>query len=464
MDDDELLHRYSRERSESAFAELVARHVGLVYSSALRQMSGNHHQAQEVTQMVFISLARKAANLVSHPALSAWLYRSTSFASLEMRRRESRRTLYERAAALESALASEAEQAVEWSKIRPVLDETINHLGAHDREAIVLRYFAGRSYAEIGRRLGLSENTARMRVERALDKLQARLRRRGITSTGATIAACIAAETSVAAPTSVASGATAAGLAAGSASSAGLLLIMSTNKITVGAIGLLIAAGAASVAIQEVSNERLAARIAELQRQAGQLDSLSKENASMAKSLHEVRSLQNATLGADAIAARLASLQSGYATLSRELDRRRSDSLADGASQSIAVDKSKLDRAPSPVAMARPIYPAELRAKGVGGQVVVDFVVDKAGNVEDAYAVSSTQPEFEKPAIDAVSQWQFKPGSKGTTLVDTHMEIPIVFSPGNSPAASPDAGPSSPTDWFTSSQATAQDAFDVRLH
>jgi protein TonB len=239
---------------------------------------------------------------------------------------------------------------------------------------------------------------------------------------------------------------------------------MSTNKITVGAIGLLIAAGAASVAIQEVSNERLAARITELQNQAGQFDSLSQTNTSLAKSLHEVRSMQNAALGADAVAARLASLQSGYAALNREVERRRSNSSEGGASPSNAVDPSKLDRVPSPVAMARPIYPAELRAKGVGGQVVVDFVVDKSGNVQDAYAVSSTQPEFEQPAIDAVSQWQFKPGSKGATPVDTRMEIPIVFSPGNSPVASPDAGPSSPTDWFTNGQGVTMDGTGMGTH
>jgi len=104
MDDAELLQRFAAERSEAAFAEIVQRHVDLVYSAALRQMRGDHHRAQEVTQMVFVSLARKAAALVRHPALPAWLYRSTCLSALDLQRKEARRAIHEREAALEAVL------------------------------------------------------------------------------------------------------------------------------------------------------------------------------------------------------------------------------------------------------------------------------------------------------------------------------------------------------------------------
>ena len=81
-DDAELLRRYAEDRSEASFAELVRRHVDLVYSAALRQCRGDHHRAQEVTQMVFADLARKASSISRHPVLPAWLHRSSRLAAL----------------------------------------------------------------------------------------------------------------------------------------------------------------------------------------------------------------------------------------------------------------------------------------------------------------------------------------------------------------------------------------------
>jgi DNA-directed RNA polymerase specialized sigma24 family protein len=99
-DDTELLCQYADNRSEAAFAELVSRHVDLVYSASLRQCRGDHHRAQEVTQMVFSDLARKASALARHPVLPAWLHRSSHLAALDLLRREGRRHRYERAAGI----------------------------------------------------------------------------------------------------------------------------------------------------------------------------------------------------------------------------------------------------------------------------------------------------------------------------------------------------------------------------
>src|ERR1017187_1203497 len=199
-DDAVLLRRYAADRSEAAVAELVRRHVDLVYSAALRQVDGDHHRAQEVTQMVFIDLTRKAAALVHHPLLPAWLHRSSCLAALSVRRREGRRLKYERAAACEAAVAGAGGDAAGWDDVRPVLDEAIDRLGEGDRQAILLRFFANRPFGEVGQHLSLTENAARMRVERALGKMREFLARRGVTSSSAALAAALSGQAVAAAP------------------------------------------------------------------------------------------------------------------------------------------------------------------------------------------------------------------------------------------------------------------------
>lgn len=91
-------------------------------------------------------------------------------------------------------------------------------------------------------------------------------------------------------------------------------------------------------------------------------------------------------------------------------------------------DLSALDQAPTPTVQTRPQYPFEMRRAGITGEVLVAFIVDSRGNVREAYAVRSTQREFEQPAVQAVSRWKFKPGRKGGRAVNTRMQVPIVFS------------------------------------
>lgn len=91
-------------------------------------------------------------------------------------------------------------------------------------------------------------------------------------------------------------------------------------------------------------------------------------------------------------------------------------------------DISMLDQIPVPRFQARPQYPFEMRRAGIAGEVVVDFIVDTSGDVQNAYAIRSSQREFEASAIQAVSKWKFKPGRKGGRDVPTHMQVPIVFT------------------------------------
>src|SRR3982750_4785285 len=139
-DDATLLAGYVRNRSETDFAELVRRHVNLVYSSALRQVNGDTHLAQDVTQTVFTDLARKASSLTSHRVLAGWLFTSTRFAAAKMVRGEQRRRRREQEVhSMQEISASDSSAALDWNRLRPVLDDALAELNDRDRDAILLR-------------------------------------------------------------------------------------------------------------------------------------------------------------------------------------------------------------------------------------------------------------------------------------------------------------------------------------
>jgi hypothetical protein len=124
----------------------------------------------------------------------------------------------------------------DWSRLAPVLDEAMHELAEADRIALLLRHFQQRPVAEVGARLGLGENAARMRVERALDRLRGRLAKRGITSTGSALALALGGPAVVAAPAGLATNIAAGAVAAGAltASTFGLLSFMASTKLKIG--------------------------------------------------------------------------------------------------------------------------------------------------------------------------------------------------------------------------------------
>ncbi len=164
LEDIELLGEYAGRNSEGAFTTLVERYVNLVYSTALRA-TDNAHAAQEISQAVFIILARKAKSLGAKTILSGWLYQTTRLTAANYLRGEIRRQKREQEAFMQSTLNETDSKA--WLRISPILDDAISKLGARDRDAIVLRFFENKSLGEVGglgRERGCGENAREPRA------------------------------------------------------------------------------------------------------------------------------------------------------------------------------------------------------------------------------------------------------------------------------------------------------------
>jgi RNA polymerase sigma factor (sigma-70 family) len=294
IDDPELLRRYVQEKSDAAFAELVQRHVDLVFSAALPRVGRNSQLAEDVTQRVFSDLARKAGTLTALPTLAGWLYTSTRFAASDVVRHERRLRARERVAHEMNTLAM-TDANVDWEQLRPVLEDAIDQLEPANRDAVALRFFGRKSFGDIAATLRLSEDAAQKRVDRSLDKLRTLLAQRGITSPTAALATVLAANVGTAAPAGLAAQVTTAALASLAATSgataAGFLQLVGASKITSSVattLALLVigygvyeyqAANAAGTALAGISMQETAlhsklADVARLQREANEASQL----------------------------------------------------------------------------------------------------------------------------------------------------------------------------------------------
>jgi RNA polymerase sigma factor (sigma-70 family) len=249
MEDSELLRAYVESRSEPAFAELTRRHVDLVYSAALR-IAGEPQLARDVAQEVFLKLACQAASVRRGNALAAWLYRTAHSQAVNAVRTEARRRRREQEALRMSELEAGSESA--WLALRPWLDQAMATLGREEQAALVLRFFTGRSLAEVGRALDISEEAARKRVNRAVEKLRVFFARRGLTVSAPAIGLALAANAVEAAPAAWAASVTTTALAGaafggpGAGASGTLICLLkglTMTKLQTTAVGLLFVAG-----------------------------------------------------------------------------------------------------------------------------------------------------------------------------------------------------------------------------
>jgi RNA polymerase sigma factor (sigma-70 family) len=291
-DDMELVRDYASHQSEPAFATLVDRYVNLVYSSGLRQV-GDPHLAEEVTQAVFIILARKAGTLGPRTILPSWLHRTAGFVAADARKARQRRTRREQDAHMQSLLNESTSQTDDaWPRIAPLLDTALAGLNDTDRHAIVLRFIENRSLGEVGRALGANENATRMKVNRALEKLRKFFAKRGVTLTSAILAGMISANSVQAAPGGLAHAVTAVAVAKGAATGGSILTLVKgalklmawtnakTTFVSVVVVGL-----AVFSAMQHQAQIKLRQKNESLQRQLDQLSQLAAQNLALSNLL-----------------------------------------------------------------------------------------------------------------------------------------------------------------------------------
>jgi len=195
----DLLADFRENRSEGAFTELVRRYTNLVYSVAKRRLS-NISLAEDATQTVFIRLAKAAPKLRGDAELAGWLHRTTVHVSIDLWRSEFRRRAREEQAA---AMQTPVDENIAWNEVAPVLDEALNELTDAERQAILLRFFEHKTMHELGLALGVSEDAAKMRVSRALDRLRTQLGGRGVACSAMVLGPMLAERAVEAAPGSL---------------------------------------------------------------------------------------------------------------------------------------------------------------------------------------------------------------------------------------------------------------------
>jgi RNA polymerase sigma factor (sigma-70 family) len=256
--DIDLLRDYARHNSEAAFAELVRRHVNLVYSVALR-FTGQTGDAEDVTQAVFIILAQKAAAVDQRAVLTGWLYETTRFTSSRFLRTQARRRAREQEACMQSDVDAPDTDNL-WRQLAPHLEAAMSRLGERDRALLALRFYENKTGPETAALLGMTEEAVRKRVGRALERLYRYFSRQGISSTTGFIASAIATNSIQVAPAVLAKSITAAALDKGAGVSTstlalikGAMKIMAWTKaktaIVIGA-GFLLVAGTGAVFVE----------------------------------------------------------------------------------------------------------------------------------------------------------------------------------------------------------------------
>ncbi len=267
MDDEQLLRAYVAERSEDAFRELVRRHIAVVYGVARRQPGIDAHLADDVAQRVFIALAAKAAGVRGPATLVGWLYLAARHEAQRVVRDEARRRQREtKAATMNETQTGETSAGTAWEELQPVLDAAMAQLGERDRAAVLLRFFSGHSYAEVGRQFAIGEEAARKRVDRALERLRGLLGERGVASTSAALGSALAAHAAPAvAPGTTAAIAQVAWQQASTHGAVSFGLYMSSTKVAAALAGaVLLAAGTLAwhdyVGIERVRAQGAAAR------------------------------------------------------------------------------------------------------------------------------------------------------------------------------------------------------------
>jgi len=295
LTDQQLIYDYAENRSETAFTELVRRQVDFVYSAVLR-MVRDRHLAEDVTQGVFVALAKNATQLTNYRVLSAWLHRTAqNLAANAVRADVRRRAREQEAAAMTELVCSEPDSI--WEHIAPDLDNALEQLSEPDREAVLLRYFERKSAHEMAQTLGVTDEAAQKRVSRAIERLREFFAKRGIAVGTSGLVLAITANAVQAAPAGlVLTISTAAAIASkavvttATATATKVIAATTLQKTVIGAT-LALAVGAGVYETRHASTLRgqlqdLHQRQAQL---AGQIENLTRERDDAARQLAVLR-------------------------------------------------------------------------------------------------------------------------------------------------------------------------------
>jgi RNA polymerase sigma factor (sigma-70 family) len=438
-----LFAEYIKSGSEIAFRELVDAYLGLVYSSAFRLVDGNHHFAQDVSQIVFTDLAMKAKSLSSQVKLGGWLHRRTCFVAAAMMRGHRRRQARERRAISMNATEDYSEQ--NKGALITLLDQSINELNNQDRVAVIMRFFEQQDLAALGSAMGTTEDAAQKRVSRALVKLRTLLSRHGFSVSAATLATVLCEQTISAIPAGLAGTITSSALAAASTATAlTFFKILTMTKIKIAAIGLAaVAAFGVPLILLSGATGRLKQENTLLHSQLDQIAFLTTDNDRLQRQLAEANS---ARLSAETHSKELLRLRGEVGRLRLDnqelaMARREASKLVskNDRSEASVADTSTMRQAiydqlsriqleaivfdDSPLSEVAKILKAESKQRDPAGKGINFYLTPKMTNSEVA---AGTTNGLEADAdLEAVS---IKLSLKAVRLIDVLDSIPHVAS------------------------------------
>jgi RNA polymerase sigma factor (sigma-70 family) len=279
--DSQLLRTYAERKLEPAFTELVHRHVDFVYSAA-RRMVRDPHLAEDVTQGVFVALAKQAPELADRTTLAGWLHRTAqNIAAQTVRTIERRRAREQESFAMSEHISTSPD--VSWEQIEPHLDAALGELNDADRDAVVMRYFHKKSAAEIASILGISDDAAQKRVSRAVERLREFFAKRGVTVGAGGLVVVISANAVQAAPVGLAVTISAAAIA-GTAATTSTFIAATTKTIAMTTLQkTLVTATVAVLAGAGIYEAQQAAQLRE------QIQMLQQQQAPLAEKIQELQ-------------------------------------------------------------------------------------------------------------------------------------------------------------------------------